>query len=243
MSVGSGAGSGVNVSTGVSAGTGVSTGRGVSTGTGVSVTSGGRITGGVGDAIGVEVGRLVGVRVGRGVGDQNGRGVTVDRAAMGVKVANGVGVANGVSVLVGVGVGDGVPGVFVAVGVLVGNGVGVEVGIGVLVGRGGRVLTGVPGPTVSLSSGSSSSSKPGGSVPSGVGVKRLLRGPSSLTDTLHAPSKIVHAMATGTNQQAAIKRLAGKVLRLRNFDIYRTITYAPRAFNFPAGLLASHVVT
>jgi hypothetical protein len=186
----------------------------------------------------VEVGRLVGVRVGRGVGDQNGRGVTVDRAAIGVNVANGVGVANGVSVLVGVGVGDGVPGVFVTVGVLVGNGVGVEVGIGVLEGRGGRVLTGVPGPTVSLSSGSSSSSKPGGRVPSGVGVKRLLRGPSSLTDTLHAPSKIVHAIATGTNQQAAMKRLAGKVLRVRDFDIYRTITYAPRTFNFPGFPLA-----
>ncbi|HEX8599849.1 MAG TPA: hypothetical protein VF952_15205 [Chloroflexia bacterium] len=214
---------------------GVSTG--VSEGTGVAVTSGGGTTSGVGESVGVGVaeGTPVGVLVGLGVGDQNGRGVTVGIIGSGVKVAKGVGVANGVRVFVGVAVGDGVPGVFVTVGVLVGNGVGVEVGIGVLDGRGTLVLTGVPGPTVSLSSGSSSSSKPGGRVPSGVGVKRLLRGPSSFTDRLHAPSKIVQAIATGTNQQAATKRPALKVLEVREFDICRTITHAPRTFNFPGG--------
>ncbi|MDQ5822723.1 MAG: hypothetical protein M3441_00735 [Chloroflexota bacterium] len=233
MSVGAGSGTGsvVGVSTGVSAGSGV------------SVTCGSGMISGVGVSVGVADGTPVGVLVGLGVGDQNGRGVTVGITGSGVKVANGVGVANGVSVFVSVGVGDGVPGVFVMVGVFVGKGVGVEVGIGVLEGRGTLVLAGVPGPAVALSSGCSSGSKPGGSVPSGVGVKRLLRGPSSLMDMLHAPSKIVHAIATGTNQQAVRKRPAVKVLGLRKFDICRTITHAPRTFNFTVGPSAPRMVT
>jgi hypothetical protein len=175
---------------------------------------------------------LVGVRVGRGVGDQNGCGVTVEITGSGVNVASGVGVANGVRVFVRVGVGDGVPGVFVTVGVFVGRGVSVEVGIGVRVARGGLVGIVVPGPAVSFSSGNSSSSRPGCRVPSGVGVKRLRRGPFSFTDRLHAPSKIVHATATGTSQHAAKKRFPMKPRELLDFDICTTITHAPRAFNF-----------
>lgn len=211
-------------------------------GSGVSVGGRGMISA-VAVSVGVADGTPVGVLVGLGVGDQNGRGVTVGITGSNVKVANGVGVANGVNVLVGVGVGDGVPGVFVTVGVFVGNGVAVEVGIAVREGLGTLVLAGVPGPAVSLSSGGSSGSKPGGRVPSGVGVKRLLRGPSSLTDRLHAPRKIVQASATGTNHQAARKRPAVKVLGVREFDICRTITHAPRTFNFPAGRSAPPMVT
>jgi hypothetical protein len=142
-----------------------------------------------------------------------------------------VGVANGVSVGVRVNVGEGVPGVFVTVGVLVGRGVGVAVGTGVRVGLGALVLTAVPGPTVSLSSGSSSSTSPGSNVPRGVGVKRLRRGVSSFTVRLHAPRKSVQSSAQGTSQLAASMRLPVKPLELRNCDIYRTITHAPGAFN------------
>jgi hypothetical protein len=149
----------------------------------------------------------------------------------GVKVAIGVTVANGVRVLVRVGVGDGVPGVLVTVGVLVGVRVADGVGVGVRVGRGGRVMAAVPGAGVSISSGSSSSTKPGGKVPSGVGVKRLRRGVSLFGVRLHALSKSVQRTATGTNQNTAMMRLPMKPLQLHDFDIYRTITHAPRAFN------------
>ncbi|MDQ3707161.1 MAG: hypothetical protein M3437_18430 [Chloroflexota bacterium] len=236
-------GAGVSVGTGSGTGWVVGVSTGVSAGRGVSVTCGSGMISGVAVSVGVADGTPVGVLVGLGVGDQNGRGVTVGITGSGVKVANGVGVANGVSVLVSVRVGEGVPGVFVTVGVFVGSGVGVEVGIGVLEGRGTLVLAGVPGPTVSLSSGGASGSKSGGSVPSGVGVKRLLLGPSSLTDRLHAPSKIVHATATGTNHQAAKKRPRVKVLGVREFDICRTITHAQRTFNFPVGQPARRMVT
>jgi phage terminase large subunit GpA-like protein len=143
----------------------------------------------------------------------------------------GVAVANGVSVLVCVGVGDGVPGVLVTVGVLVGVRVADGDGVGVRVGLGGRVAAAVPGAGVSINSGGSSSTKSGGRVPSGVGVKRLRRGVSLFGVRVHALSNSVQRTATGTNQNTAMMRLPMKPLQLRDFDIYTTITYAPRAFN------------
>lgn len=237
---------------GVSVGTGVDSGVGVSTGAGVSVASGSGMISGVGVSVGgsgasvgtnVAVGRLVGVPVGRGVGETNGRGVTVGIGGIGVKVANGVGVAKGVSVLVGVSVDVGVPGVWVGVGVLVGVGVGVDVGVGVRVGAGGLVLTTVPGPAVTSSSGSSSPISPGSTVPSEVGVGRLRRGEPSFTVRLHAASKSVQRRATGTSRPPARKPLPLKPLEERDCDIYRTITHAQGGFNFAGGSARPHMVT
>lgn len=228
---------------GVSVGVGAGSNVGLSTGNGVSVTSGTGITRGVGDSVGAGVGdgMLVGVLVGRDVGDTKGLGVTVGITGSGVKVAKGVGVANGVSVLVGVELGVGVPGVFVGVGVLVGVSVLVEVGTGVREGRGGLVLVGVPGPTVSLSSGSSSS-KPGGSVPNGVGVNSAL-GLSSFSERLHAASRNKDSAPTRTTQHAARTRLWWRPIQRRSIDISTTITHAPPTFNFPAGLAERRMVT
>ncbi len=186
--------------------------------------SGGVTTTGVGE------GTTIGVFVGRGVGEKNGRGVTVGITGRGVKVANGDGVGNGVRVLDGVGVGEGVPGVVVTVGVFVGVRVAVAVGMGVRVGLGGLVLAGVPGPTVSSSSGRSSS-KPGGRVPKGVGVYSV-RGLSSSMDRLQAPSMRVPASARRTTQHEESARLLLKPLQFGDFDMYRTITQALHRFNF-----------
>lgn len=219
---------------------------GVSTGTGVSVAvaAGSTVISGVGDSTGASVadGAPVEVAVGRGVGEKNGRGVTVGITGSGVKVAKGVVVAKGVKVLVGVEVGEGVPGVLVMVGVLVGKGVGVDEGIGVRDGLGAVVRSGVPGPTVSFSSGRSSSN-PGGSVPSGVGVGRLRRGPSSLTERLHALSRHVARRRTGPTHNGIMTRRLVRPLEVRKFHICPTITHAQPVFNFPAGRAASRMVT
>ena len=100
-----------------------------------------------------------------------------------------------------------------------------------------------PAVVVSSSSGNPSSTDPGGRVPRGVGVKRLCRGLSSFTLKLHALRSNVLRSANGTSQETARARLLLRPRELRNFAIYTTITYALRAFNYPAGRTVSCMVT